>query len=370
MYKRMILRDLKRKKSMNIILLIFVVLSAMFAASSVNNIVAIEGGLDHYFEEAGMADYYILSHKSNGKDSVEELLKNSENAKSYRKDDIILTSKDNFKHNDKKIMEYSNISMVQSLSGSDFNFFDSDNKIVKEVGSGKMYITGAIVGKSDLQVGDKLTLSIGEIKMEFEFAGVLKDALFGSELMDIPRMLVSDEDFRKIANDDYVKQYGMGSLYYIDTDDPSALESEIADAENVYFSLGNDNIKLSYFINTLVAAIILIIGIGLITVSFAVLRFTIGFSIAEEFREIGVMKAVGLKNTSIRLLYLAKYFSIALVGAVIGYFLSIPFGKMLIESVSENMVLENRNSVMLGIFCCIAVIIIILFFSWNCTGKI
>lgn len=370
MYKRMILRDLKRKKSMNIILLIFVVLSAMFAASSVNNIVAIEGGLDHYFEEAGMADYYILSHKSNGKDSVEELLKNSENAKSYRKDDIILTSKDNFKHNDKKIMEYSNISMVQSLSGSDFNFFDSDNKIVKEVGSGKMYITGAIAGKSDLQVGDKLTLSIGEIKMEFEFAGVLKDALFGSELMDIPRMLVSDEDFRKIANDDYVKQCSMCSLYYIDTDYSSALESEIADAENVYFSLGNDTIKLRYFMNTLVAAIILIIGIGLIAVSFAVLRFTIGFSIAEEFREIGVMKAVGLKNTSIRSLYLAKYFFIALVGAVIGYFLSIPFGKMLIESVSENMVLENRNSVMLGIFCCIAVIIIILFFSWNCTGKI
>ena len=87
---------------MNIILLIFVVLSAMFAASSVNNIMAVEGGLDHYFEEAGMADYYILSHKSNGKDSVEELLKNSENAKSYRKDDIIFTSKDNFKHDDKK----------------------------------------------------------------------------------------------------------------------------------------------------------------------------------------------------------------------------------------------------------------------------
>ncbi len=41
MYKRMIFRDLKRKKSMNIILLIFVVLSAMFTASSVNNIVAV-----------------------------------------------------------------------------------------------------------------------------------------------------------------------------------------------------------------------------------------------------------------------------------------------------------------------------------------
>ena len=370
MYKRMILRDLKRKKTMNIILLLFVVLSAMFTASSVNNIVAVEGGLDHYFEEAGMADYYILSHKSNGNDSVEELLKNSKNAKSYRKDDVVYTSEDNFKRSGKKIMEYSGVSMVQSLSNSDFNFFDKNNNVVKNVEPGKMYIAGAIPNRSNLQVGDKFTLSIGEINMEFEFAGVLKDALFGSEMMGNPRMLVSNEDLTKIASDDYVKQYNSGSVYYIKTDDLSALQSETADAENVYLAIDNETVKLTYFINMIIAVIILIVSVGLIIVSFVVLRFTIGFTIAEEFREIGVMKAIGLKNTPIRLLYLAKYFCIAVAGAFIGYFLNIPFGKMLIASVSENMVLENRNSVMLGVFCCMAVVVIILFFSWNCTGKI
>ena len=363
MYLRIIAKDLKRKKTINIIQLLFVILSAMFTASSVNNIVAIEGGLDCFFEEAGMADYYILANNSGG-NSVEELLQNSCCANSYRKDDVVFTSSENFSRRDKKLMEYSDISMVQSLSAADFNFFDENNKVVKNVESGKMYIAG-IVKNADLQVGDKLTLSIGEIKMEFEFAGALKDALFSS-----PRMLVSDEDFRKIANDNYVKQYSLGSLYYIDTDNLYALESKIADAEDVYFSEDNDTIKLTYFINTLVAAIILIVGVGLIAVSFAVLRFTIGFTIAEEFREIGVMKAIGLKNNSIRLLYLAKYLFIALAGAVIGYFLSIPFGRMLIKSVSENMVLESRNSVTLGIFCCIAVVAAILFFSWNSTGKI
>ena len=84
MYLRIILKDLKRKKAMNIILLLFVVLSAMFTASSVNNIVAVEGGLDHYFEEAGMMDYYIISHNSNGRGSVEELIENSKSVKSYR----------------------------------------------------------------------------------------------------------------------------------------------------------------------------------------------------------------------------------------------------------------------------------------------
>ena len=370
MYKRIIFKDLKRKKTMNIILLLFVVLSAMFTASSVNNIVAIEGGLDHYFEKAGMADYYILSHKINGRDSVEELLRNSENTKSFRKDDVIFTSEDNFKRSGKKLMEYSGVSMVQPLSGSDFNFFDKNNNVVKDVESGKMYLSGAIAEKSDLQVGDKFILNIGEIKIEFEFVGVLKDALFGSEMMGNPRMLVSDEDFRKIANDEYVKQYNSGSIYYIETDNLSALQSQISDAENVYLMIDNDTVKLTYFMNMIVAVIILIVSIGLIIVSFVVLRFTIGFTIAEEFREIGVMKAIGLQNTHIRLLYLAKYLFIALVGSVIGYFLNIPFGKMLIASVSKNMVLENQNSAVIGILCCIAVVFVILFFSWNCTGKI
>ncbi len=370
MYLRIIGKDLKRKKTMNIILLLFVILSAMFTASGVNNIMVVEKGLDHYFEKAGMADYYILSHKSNGVDTVEELLQNSENAKAYRKDDVIYTSEDNFKRNGKKLIEYSSVSMVQSLSNSDFNFFDSENKIVKEVESGKMYIAGAIAEKSDLQIGDKFTLKIGEINMEFEFAGTLKDALFGSEMMGNPRMLISEEDYEKIANDDQVKQYASGSVYFIETDNLTALQSEISDAENIYLMIDNDTVKLTYFMNMIIATIILILSIGLIIVSFAVLRFTIGFTIAEEFREIGVMKAIGLKNNSIRLLYLAKYFCIAFVGAVVGYFLNIPFGKILIKSVSENMVLENQNSAVIGILCCIAVVVIILFFSWNCTGKI
>ena len=233
-----------------------------------------------------------------------------------------------------------------------------------------MYIAGAIANKSGLQVGDKFSLNIGEINMEFEFAGVLKDALFGSEMIGNPRMLVSDEDFEKIANDDQVKQYNSGGVYYIETDNLTALQSETADAESVYLSIDNDTVKLTYLMNMIVAVIILILSIGLIIVSFVVLRFTIGFTIAEEFREIGVMKAVGLKNTSIRSLYLAKYFCIAFVGAIIGYFLNIPFGKMLIKSVSEGMVLENKNSQITEILCCILVVAVILFFSWNCTGKI
>ena len=48
MYLNILKRDLKRKKTMNVILLIFVILSAMFMASSVNNILAVTSDITSY----------------------------------------------------------------------------------------------------------------------------------------------------------------------------------------------------------------------------------------------------------------------------------------------------------------------------------
>ena len=50
-------RDLKRKKTMNFIILLFVILSVMFISSSVTNLTAVIGSLDSFFDKAGVGDY-------------------------------------------------------------------------------------------------------------------------------------------------------------------------------------------------------------------------------------------------------------------------------------------------------------------------
>jgi putative ABC transport system permease protein len=122
--------------------------------------------------------------------------------------------------------------------------------------------------------------------------------------------------------------------------------------------------------NSLVAALLLIVSVCLILVSFVVLRFTISFTINEEFREIGVMKALGLKNSSVRGLYLVKYLGISVIGAVVGFILSIPFGNALLKSVSENMVLGNDNMMLINVLCSISVVLIIMLFCHRCTRRI
>lgn len=370
MFWRILKKDLKRKKTMNIILLLFVVLCSMFAAASVNNIIAVVGGLDYYFEKAELGDYFIIERSTGGEDTISKILKHSENVSGYKTYNVVNASCDDLKTDSGKLMEFSNIALICDINNTKQNFFGMDNEVITYVEKGKVYITGSVPKREGVKIGERFYVELGDTKLPLEVAGFAKDALLGSEMMGNPRLLINSADFETLTADETIHTYSCGHVYDIDTDNAAALESELNEQNGMLFSGDRDLIKMTYIMNMLVAAIILVVSAGLLIVSFVVLRFTIRFTIAEEFREIGVMKAIGLNNSSIRMLYLVKYSGITLVGAVIGYFGSVPFGNMLLESVSENMVLGNDNSIMIGIICCIAVVLIIMLFGWGSTGKI
>ncbi len=57
MYFQILERDLKRRRTMNVILLIFIMLAVTFIASSVNNMVSVMTTLDSYLEKANVPEY-------------------------------------------------------------------------------------------------------------------------------------------------------------------------------------------------------------------------------------------------------------------------------------------------------------------------
>lgn len=54
MFFRILVKDLKRKKTMNVILLLFIILAAMFLAGSVDNLIAVNGAIDHFLSLSNM----------------------------------------------------------------------------------------------------------------------------------------------------------------------------------------------------------------------------------------------------------------------------------------------------------------------------
>ena len=82
---------------------------------------------------------------------------------------------------------------------------------------------------------------------------------------------------------------------------------------NTVFNEDRDTIKFMYVMDMVIAAVMLVVSICLILISMIILRFTIHFTMSEEFREIGVMKAIGITTSKIRGLYLIKYFVISML---------------------------------------------------------
>ena len=102
-----------------------------------------------------------------------------------------------------------------------------------------------------------------------------------------------------------------------------------------------------------------------------VLRFTIVFTLQEDYREIGIMKAIGLKDAGIKSVYLVKYFAIAVLAAFVGAILSFPFGKMLLGQSIVNMVVNQAGqNVLLHLLCAMAVVGIVLLFSNASANKL
>lgn len=128
--------------------------------------------------------------------------------------------------------------------------------------------------------------------------------------------------------------------------------------------------KFFYVFDMIVVGILLVVSIILIMIAFVVLRFTISFTLSEEFREIGVMKAIGIGNFKIRGLYLVKYMGLSLIGAAIGLVLGFPFGKMLMSVSSPSIIIGNQSPVLVNILCAVLVIAVILLFCYGCTGRV
>ncbi len=84
---RILKKDLKRKKSINLILLIFIFLSTMFIAGSLNNFAVIMNGVENFMEMSGIGDFLILTmgggsgELSDNDRAIEEFLENHEMSK-------------------------------------------------------------------------------------------------------------------------------------------------------------------------------------------------------------------------------------------------------------------------------------------------
>ncbi len=363
MYLRILKKDLKRKRTMNVILLIFVILAATFIASSANNLITVNGALDNFFEKAGVPDYWFATTNAADMERFEEFA--AENDYDYYAAQLIQIDSKNVLVEGEKL-EYSNTLTLSTLGG--IKIFDKNNKEITHINDGEIYVSNFIFRSTgnDFHEGGKIFISQNGFEKEFTIKGYSKDALFGTAMVGMTRFLVSENDAELFSGEGS----SVCSAVEVHTDDTDYLNKFNALGMNTIMSVDGSMCKMMYLMDILMAAILLVVSVCLILISMAILRFIINFTITEEFREIGVMKAIGIKNFTIRGLYIAKYFAIAVFGTAVGLGISFPFGRMMMNGVTEKIIISGEDNFLINIGAAILAGAVVVLFSYLCTRKI
>lgn len=364
MYLTILKKDITRKKTMNVILLIFITLAATFIASSANNLFTVSNALDRFFAKADMPDYWFAVTNTPDIEKFEEFAK--ENNYRYHISRLIQIEPKNILINDEKFEYYNTVALSTINSG--IKIFDKDNEELTGINDGDIYVPYVIFQsqENDFYEGGKISVKQNGVEKEFTLKGYSKDALFGSEMVGMTRFLVSEKDAALFDHE----HAAVCSSVEVYTKDTSYLDKFHSLGTNEIMSVDHSMMEMMYFMDMLMASILLVVSVCLILISMVILRFIIHFTITEEYREIGVMKAIGIKNSGIRGLYITKYLMISVIGTTAGLILSIPFSKLMLHDVSEKIILSGEDHILLNIGAAVFAGTTVVLFSYFCTRKI
>lgn len=366
-------KDLKRKRTMNVILLLFITMAAAFMASSVNNLITITGAVDRLLGMANTPDYLTIAISDKKETEIEDFLRNCEFVTEYEViDSYTVTDEIEVikctENPDRHKYERGNTTSIEPVPEDFLKVFDPEGNLVV-LNSGEIALPRIQAEDNDLQIGDVLKITCGSRKMEFTVKTIVKDPVFGTNFMGYKRLFITRQDYEQLTGE------GLNLhtlLYCVNSSDmESFLKVYKKNNFQIISNVDKATIKMCYIFDMLIAGIFIVVSICLILISFLILRFTIVFTLQEDYKEIGIMKAIGIKDVSIKGIYLLKYLAIALLGAGIGFGISFPFEDLLLAKAMENLITnDTQKNAVVNLLCVAAIVLIVLFFCFISTGKV
>ncbi len=362
-------KDLKRKRTMNIILFLFIVMATTFISSSVNNIISITNAMNHYIEKAGISDLSVFVFDNGGNnEGMDDFISNNNGVNEVKIEYYPYITDSDLSFEEERELDSIAPLIFGSAENCNYKVFDENNNVIQAVANGEMYMSASFMNKFDFSIGDTVTINKNNYSRKFTITKTYKDIVFSAGMIGVDKFLISEDDYQ-----DMLKSSAFPELivYGIYTNNVKNLFQELNESEvSTALTFDHSQLKNMYIIDMVIAGVMLIVSICLIAISIVILRFTIVFTLTEEFREIGVMKAIGITNWKIRGIYCVKYLGMSIAGAILGAVCGVPFGNLLLSESSQNIVIETNTNYLVNILCGLIVVAIIMIFCFIATGKI
>jgi len=374
---RILKKDLKRKKTMTLVFLAFMILCSLFLSSNAANIAATQNAITSFFDVSKVADQYYFS-SSDFDEEFDTWLTSCPYVKKYAKSFCMIPNTEDIEFNGKKLKQNMARFYCFATAGSEYSLvFDENDTVLDSVAPGETAMSTNVAKKLGLKKGDFLDIRIGSEIKSFKLTTLTKDAVSGKENMCFTRIFLSPQDYADLSENTPKKMTEWAIM-------ASDLESLRIDynSKNIplYKEYNYDDLLTLFITEKLSSFILIVVAVVIILIALVLLQFAIRFTIEEDFHEIGMMKAIGLKTSAVRRMYIIKYLAISVIGTTIGLTLSLilPFGDFLLSPLKESIVIPKADfslgQIPIGLdirfLCALGLVGLTMLFSWRSTHSI
>lgn len=342
MYTKLISNDIKKSKLITVTITAFILAAAMLTSLASSLIVNLLGAIDNITLLAKSPHFMQMHTGDFDMVSLERFASEHSNVETLQ------------------VLEFLNIDGAEILvEGNSLAWSVQDNGFSKQSREfdfllgldgevvnpkdGEIYIPIYYMREGGISVGDTVTIRA----VTFTVAGFTRDAQMNAAMVTSKRFLVSENDFESIKN--------FGVMEYLiefrlsDFSQTSAFETEYLKAgmpNNGPPAITYPLIKtINAITDGIMIAVLVLISLLVIIVAFLCIRFTLLAKVEEDYKEIGVLKAVGFRVSGLKKLYMAKYGVIAGAACLLGFFASLLMQEPFMQNIRLYMGESNREAV-------------------------
>lgn len=335
---RIVRRDFLRKKSVTIVVFTFIMLSALLMAGGANLVVELTASMNALFEQA-RASHFVQMHAGPvDREAIETWARTDGTAGELVEDlhiqemltidgSSLFIDEAGTVPEENSIMD---ISFVVQNESFDW-LLDLKNEVIA-LSPGEIGVPIYYLQRYDLQTGDPIR--VGDTI--FTIAAFVRDAQMNPAVVHSKRFLVHPEDYHVLSQRfrevEYLVEFRLNEVDRLGEFTAAYLAADLPQRGPTV------DIQLFKIMNGLTdgiaAAVIIVLSLLLMGIALLCLRFTILATIEEDYREIGVMKAIGLARRDIRNVYLVKYLVLGGSAALTGYLVSLALNPILTSNIT------------------------------------
>lgn len=317
--------DLLRKKVITGAVFVFILISALLMASGTSLLINLNNSINYLFTQASVP-HFVQSHAGDiDQEKIDEWSSDNQYVKKQQTVEMINIPGEEIYINSEDSESDTSMDLGFVKQNESFDYLLNLNNEIIKVDRGEIAVPIYYKQRRDLSPGDKVKLKGEDFELDFTIESFVRDALMNPSIISSKRFVVNSADFRNLKEVTGEKEY-LISFRLNNRGDIQNFSNQYTQANlpqkgpTIVYSL----LKImNGMTDGLIAAVLILISLLLNLVALLCLRFIILLTLEEDYKDIGVMKAIGIRSFDVKRIYISKYLTMGFTASLLGYLLSL-----------------------------------------------